>query len=337
MRLTTVYQNNVPSMGNDGKPNTIQYLVPLSQSHSERWEVRWYKFCHSQRIIVHFSWNTCPNNACSDNTCPNNACPDNACSNNTCSDNACSDNTCSDNTCSDNTCSDNNASSNNTFSDNTTSNIKLLLYFWTRRDLFSVRCYFWRLWLVRQNGMFWFLNACPFDVTTVAGSWKVGSLNRSLTTFVGWPSEVGPLLFLAHLSRRLKWAIVIAHRPSSVRPSVRKLSHFRNLLWNRWTEFNETWQKARSQHPLQSMCFSVPSKKQDGHPYLWLAEKFSASPLKRLNGIQRNLTGSKNSTPSTKFVFFGLIGKNKMAALASDWLRHFRLLLWNRWTEFHET
>ena len=24
--------------------------------------------------------------------------------------------------------------------------------------------------------------------------------------------------------------------------------------------------------------------------------------------------------------------KNKMAALASDWLRHFRLLLWNRWT-----
>ena len=29
--------------------------------------------------------------------------------------------------------------------------------------------------------------------------------------------------------------------------------------------------------------------------------------------------------------------KNKMAALASDWLRHFRLLLWNRCTEFNET
>ena len=29
--------------------------------------------------------------------------------------------------------------------------------------------------------------------------------------------------------------------------------------------------------------------------------------------------------------------KNKMAALASDWPRHFRLLLWNRWTEFNET
>ena len=29
--------------------------------------------------------------------------------------------------------------------------------------------------------------------------------------------------------------------------------------------------------------------------------------------------------------------KNKMAALASDWLRHFWLLLWNRWTESIET
>ena len=192
--------------------------------------------------------------------------------------------------------------------------------------------------------------------------------------------------FLAHLSQRLKWAIVIAHRPSSVRPSsVRKLSHFRLLLWNRWTEFNKTWQEARSQRPLPSLCFSGRSEKQDGRPGLWLAETFSTSPLKPLNGIQRNLTGSKISTPSTKFVFFGpigktrwppclwlaetfstsplkplngiqrnltgskistpstnfvffgLIGKNKMAALASDWLRHFRLLLWNRWTEFNET
>ena len=163
------------------------------------------------------------------------------------------------------------------------------------------------------------------------------------------------------------------------------LRHFRLLLWNRWTEFNETWQKTRSQRPLPSLCFLGRSEKQDGRPGLWLAETFLTSPLKPLNGIQRNLTGSKISTSSTKFVFFGpirktrwpswpLIGwdiydfssetaernstkldrkqdlnvlyevcvfradrKNKMAALASDWLRHFRLLLWNRWTEFNET
>ena len=44
-------------------------------------------------------------------------------------------------------------------------------------------------------------------------------------------------------------------------------------------------------------------------PDLWLAETFSTSPLKPLNGIERNLTGSKISTSSTKFVFFGPIGK----------------------------
>ena len=37
----------------------------------------------------------------------------------------------------------------------------------------------------------------------------------------------------------------------------------------------------------------------------------SASPLKPLNEIQRNLTGSKISTSSTKFVFFGPIRKTR--------------------------
>ena len=164
------------------------------------------------------------------------------------------------------------------------------------------------------------------------------------------------------------------------------LRQFRLLLWNRWTEFNETWQEARSQRPLPSLCFLGRSAKQDGCPGLWLVEIFSTSPLKVLNGIQRNLTGSQISTSFTKFVFFfGPIGKtrwppwpligwdisnfsseiaepnstklyrkqdrnviyqvcvfgvhrkNKMAALTSDRLRHFRLLLWNCWTEFNET
>ena len=89
------------------------------------------------------------------------------------------------------------------------------------------------------------------------------------------------------------------------------LRHFRLLLWNRWTEFNETWQEARSQRPLPSLCFSGWSEKQDGRPGLWLAETFSTSPLKPLNGIQRNLTGSNISTSSSEFVFFGPINKQK--------------------------
>ena len=163
------------------------------------------------------------------------------------------------------------------------------------------------------------------------------------------------------------------------------LRHFRLLLWNRWMEYNETWQEARSQRPLPSLCFSGRSEKRDGRPGLWLVETFSTSPLKPLNGIWQNLTGRKISTSSTNFVFFLPIGKirwppwlligwdifdfssettggnlmkhdrkqdfnvlyqvcvfwddrkNKMAALASDWLRHFRLLLWNRWTACNET
>ena len=95
------------------------------------------------------------------------------------------------------------------------------------------------------------------------------------------------------------------------RPSVVNFSHFRLLLWNHWTEFNETWQEARTQRPLPSLCFLGRSEKQDGRPGLWLAETFSTSPLKPLNGIQRNLTGSKISTSSTKFVFFGPIRKTR--------------------------
>ena len=193
-----------------------------------------------------------------------------------------------------------------------------------------------------------------------------------------------------HLSRRLKCSAQVHysdHALSVVRPSsvVVNFSHYRLLLWNHWTEFNDTWQEARSQRPLPSLCFSGWSEKQDGRPGLWLTETFSTSPLKSLKGILRNLTGSKITTSSTKFVFFGPIRKtrwppwppidwdifdfsfetaernskkldrmqdynvlyqvcvfradqkNKMAALASDWLRHFRLLLWNHWIEFNET
>ena len=37
------------------------------------------------------------------------------------------------------------------------------------------------------------------------------------------------------------------------------LIHFRLLFWNDWMEFNETWQEARSQHPLPSLYFSDQS------------------------------------------------------------------------------
>ena len=41
---------------------------------------------------------------------------------------------------------------------------------------------------------------------------------------------------------------------------------FSSENWNRWTEFNKTWQEERSQRPLPSLCFLGRSEKQDGCP-----------------------------------------------------------------------
>ena len=57
-------------------------------------------------------------------------------------------------------------------------------------------------------------------------------------------------------------------------PASDWLRHFWLLCRNRWKEFNKTWQEARSQSPLPSLCFSGLSEKQDGHPGLWLAETY---------------------------------------------------------------
>ena len=86
------------------------------------------------------------------------------------------------------------------------------------------------------------------------------------------------------------------------------LRHFRCLLWNHWTEFNETSREAKSQCLLPSLYFACWSENQDGRHGLWLAETFSTSPL---NEIQRNFTWSMISTSSTKFVLIGPIGKTR--------------------------
>ena len=111
------------------------------------------------------------------------------------------------------------------------------------------------------------------------------------------------LVTLAKGSSALLGSCLSVIRPSSV---VVNFPYFQ-LLQNHWTEFNKTWKEAKSQRPLPSLCFSGWSEEQDGRPGLWLAEACLTSPLEPLNEIQRNLTGNKISTSSTKFVFFGPI------------------------------
>ena len=115
------------------------------------------------------------------------------------------------------------------------------------------------------------------------------------------------------------------------------LRHFRLLLWNRWTEFNETWQEARSQRPLQSLCFSGLSEKTRWPPWPligWDIFDFSSETAEQNS---TKLDRKQDLNVLYHVCVFPADRKNKMAALASDWLRHFRLLLWNRWTEFNET
>ena len=95
--------------------------------------------------------------------------------------------------------------------------------------------------------------------------------------------------------------------------------------------------KTRYQHLLPLLCFSGRLERQDGQQGIWLAEIFLTSPLKTAeqNSIKLDSKQCLN-IPYQVCFFFRTDRKSKMAALASDWLRHFRLL-WNRWTEFNET
>ena len=137
----------------------------------------------------------------------------------------------------------------------------------------------------------------------------------SAISFEPWEIEIlylaCTLNFLVHLSRRLECTIVIMRCPSSVRRlSVVRLSSLTFYIFDfssETAERNSTkLDRKQDLNVLYQVCvFQADRKKQDGRSGLWLAETFSTSPLKPLNGIQGNMTGSKISTSSTKFVFFG--------------------------------
>jgi hypothetical protein len=116
-------------------------------------------------------------------------------------------------------------------------------------------------WLVRMKME---MDLSPFLSEIVSSKVRVGpgpNIKCSICCLLRWfqayyPRSMWALIsgtgqmdaFLAHLSWKLKWAILIAFCPSSVRPSVClsvcKLLHFRLLLQNQWANFNQTWHKS---------------------------------------------------------------------------------------------
>ena len=122
------------------------------------------------------------------------------------------------------------------------------------------------------------------------------------------------------------------------------LRHFRLLPCNRWTEFNETWHEAISQPPLPSLCvcvcvfFFLPIGKKTRWPPWPLIGRdifdFSSETAEQNSTI---LDRKQYINVLYKVCVFRVDRKHKMVDLASDWLRHFRLLLRNRLTEFNQT
>ena len=121
---------------------------------------------------------------------------------------------------------------------------------------------------------------------------------------------------------------------SSVR---RKLSNFWLLLWNHWTEFNETYQEATSKCPLPSLCFWADRSNKMATLAYDLLRHFRHSLFSKL--IRKQHLNVLYQV-CVCFFFWGGGGgdrTNKLTALAYDWLRYFQLLLGNCWTEFNET
>ena len=111
---------------------------------------------------------------------------------------------------------------------------------------------------------------------------------------------------------------------------------FRVLFWNRWTKFDETWQEERSQRPLPSLRSSGRSEKNKMAVLASdLLRHFRLLLWNRLREFNENWQEARSQHPLPSLCFAGRSG-NKMAALTSYWLRHFRLLC-NCWIEFNET
>ena len=68
-------------------------------------------------------------------------------------------------------------------------------------------------------------------------------------------------------------------------PASGRRWHFR-LLWNRWPEFAETWEKARTQRPLPSLCFRADRKNKIDWSSIFDFSESAERNLPKLDGKQ---------------------------------------------------
>ena len=140
-------------------------------------------------------------------------------------------------------------------------------------------------------------------------------------------------MFLAHLSRRLKCAIAIAHRPSS----VRNLFTFSTSPLKPLKGIQRNLTKSKNSTSSTTFMFlgSIGKTRWPPWPLIgWGIFDFSSETAEQNS---TKLDRKQDLNVIYQVCVFRADRKSKMAALASDWLRHFRLLLWNWWMQFIET
>ena len=103
-----------------------------------------------------------------------------------------------------------------------------------------------------------------------------------------------------------------------------------------WRYVHKTWQEARYQRLVPSLCLLVDRKNKMATPASdWLRQFW----LLWNRGTEFNETWqeAKSQRPQPNLFFFGGGGDQKTKMAARPWLRPFLLLLWNCWTEFNKT
>jgi len=115
--------------------------------------------------------------------------------------------------------------------------------------------------------------------------------------------------------------------------------------WNIFNFFSRTaeriYSKLATNVPYKvptKCCYSLSrSEIQYGRSGIWLSDTFWTSSQERLKGSTPNLPQMFLMRSRASCIIFYVDPKSNMAAVASDWLKHFELLLKNGWRNLRQT
>jgi hypothetical protein len=144
------------------------------------------------------------------------------------------------------------------------------------------------------------------------------------------------VVLLAHLAQRAMWAFVITLRPSSSSSASVNFSYVHLLLWNHWTDLDQTWQKCSLGGLPSDLLFWCRSEIQ-----LWKSSCHKIPSRWNCNIIEMM---SMWSSTLYQVCYFCADRISKMAAMT--WLSltldpmgisHFHLFFWNHKTDLNQT